>query len=349
MADTTHTWREIISQPAVWQTTLDSFGQKRAELELFLATRQFGPTLAIGCGSTHYLSMSASAGLTDWTGGAARALPSSELCFSPRLIPAEPALLLAISRSGTTTETLWAVEAFRRANPGPVVTITCYPDSPLAQGADFVLEAPAAQEQSVAQTRSFASMLLLAQALAATRAQNASQLVQLQRLPGLLSDLVAASASIPEALGKDLDIERIFYLGNGPLYGLACEGMLKMKEMTLSYAEAYYFLEFRHGPMSMVNDRTLVVGIVSEAAREHEVRVLQHMERLGARVLALVARGAALGAWRPAHLIEIPGGLDDWPRGLLGLPMLQHLAYHRAIAKGLNPDQPHNLTAVVEL
>mgnify|MGYP000016031012 CR=1 FL=1 len=347
--NTTHTWHEITSQPEVWRNTLEAFLRDRDRLERFLGSREFGPLFATGCGSTHYLAMSAAAGLTLSAGRHARAFPSSELVFFPRLIPSSPTMLLAISRSGTTTETLWALDTFRKANPGPVVAVTCYPDSPLARGADWVLSAQAAQEESIAQTRSFASMLLLAQAFAAVLAADERALAQLQRLPQLLGELVARYGDVAEALGRDLGIERLFYLGNGPLYGLACEGMLKMKEMSLSVAEAYHFLEFRHGPMSMVNERTLVVGLVSQVAGEHEVRVLQHMERLGAQVLALVEDRAALGEWRPAHLVEVGSGLGDWPRGLLCLPLLQRLAYHRSVAKGLNPDRPHNLTAVVEL
>ncbi len=346
---TPFTWHEITSQPEVWRATLEAFLGEREALERFLGTREFGPLFAIGCGSTHYLALSAAAGSMLSAGRHARAFPSSELVFFPRLIPPSPVLLLAISRSGTTTETLWALDTFRKANPGPVMAVTCYPDSPLARGADWVLDASLAQEESVAQTRSFGSMLLLVQALAAVLARDDAMLAALERLPGLLTQLVARHSGMAETVGKDLTIERIFYLGNGPLYGLACEGMLKMKEMSLSYAEAYHFLEFRHGPMSMVNERTLVVGMVSQAAAQHEVSVLRHMERLGARVLALVEDAAVLGDWRPAYLVEAQSGLDDWPRGLLCLPVLQQLAYHRSIAKGLNPDRPQHLSAVVEL
>lgn len=348
MTDTTYTWQEITSQPQVWRETLERLKQQRPEVERFLTTHAYGPMLTIGCGSTHYLALSVAAGWNDWSGRTARALPSSELYFYPKRVPMEPTLLLAFSRSGTTTETLWALEAFRKANPGPVVAVTCYPESPLAREADLALSAPAAQEVSIAQTRSFASMLLLAQALTAL-AVGGEPLSSLQRLPSLLEDLIGRYGQLMAEIGRDLSVERIFYLGNGPLYGLACEGMLKMKEMSLSYAEAYHFLEFRHGPMSMVDDRTLIVGLVAETAREHQLRVLEDMSRLGARVLALMEDASALQGYRPTYLVEARSGLDDWSRGLLLLPLLQHLAFHRSVAKGLDPDHPTHLTAVIEL
>jgi glucosamine--fructose-6-phosphate aminotransferase (isomerizing) len=192
-------------------------------------------------------------------------------------------------------------------------------------------------------------MLLLTQALAATLGRDEGTSEHLQRLPDALEDLVARLGDLPQQLGTDQDIERIFFLGGGPLYGLANEAMLKTKEMSLSYAEAYHPLEFRHGPMSMVNEHTLVVGLLSDTGLAEELRVLEDMQGLGACTLALTEDGSAFSGWRPDHLVELRSGLDEWERGSLYLPVIQRMAYHRAMAKGLDPDQPNHLTAVVEL
>jgi glucosamine--fructose-6-phosphate aminotransferase (isomerizing) len=192
-------------------------------------------------------------------------------------------------------------------------------------------------------------MLLLAQGLVAVTMQDEALLAHLGRLPGLLDDLVGRLGDLPHQLGTDLTIDRIFFLGAGPLYGVASEAMLKTKEMSLSYSEAYHPLEFRHGPMSMVNERTLVVGLLSDTGLAEEHRVLQDMQRLGARTLALVEDGSMLAGGRPDHVAEMRSGLGEWERLPLYLPVLQLLAYHRAIAKGLDPDQPNNLDAVVFL
>jgi glucosamine--fructose-6-phosphate aminotransferase (isomerizing) len=241
------------------------------------------------------------------------------------------------------------MERFRKAVGGPILTITCYPESPLAQQADLALATPHAQEQSIAQTRSFTSMLLLALALTAAIKQDEAMLAHLGRLPRLLDDLTGRLGDLPRLLGADLAINRIFFLGAGPLYGLANEAMLKTKEMSLSYAEAYHPLEFRHGPMSMVNERTLVVGFLSDTGQPEQMQVLKDMEKLGARTLALVEDGSAFANWRADHVVELRSGLEEWARSPLYLPLAQRMAYHRAVAKGLNPDRPNNLTAVVEL
>lgn len=259
------------------------------------------------------------------------------------------ALLLALSRSGTTTETLRAVERFRETSNEPVLAVTCYPESPLARQADFALVAPDGQEQSVAQTRSFTSMLLFTQALTAALARDEGMLERLHRLPNALEDLVARLGDLPQRLGAEQEIERFFFLGGGPLYGLANEAMLKTKEMSLSHAEAYHPLEFRHGPMSIVNERTLVVGFLSDTGPAEEIRVLEEMGALGARTLALADGGLVFSDWRADYVIELLSGLDEWERGPLYLPVIHRLAYYRAVAKGLDPDRPNNLKAVVEL
>jgi glucosamine--fructose-6-phosphate aminotransferase (isomerizing) len=344
----THTWHEIVSQPQAWRGTLAAFAEHRDDLTGFLQQSSFDRIVVTGCGSTHYLAMAAAASMAGRAEAVAAALPASEIWLSTDELWSRRTLLVAVSRSGSTTETLRAVGRFRTSG-GAVLAVTCYPNSPLAAQADFVLAAPDAQEQSVAQTRSFSSMLLLTQALTATLAGDRRMLEMLARLPDALAGLDARLGDVPEQLGSDRSIERIFFLGRGPLYGIASEAMLKTKEMSLSYAEAYYPLEFRHGPMSMVDEHTLVVGLVSDAGLAQERDVLAHMQRLGARTLALVEGASVLEGRRPDALIELQSGLDEWARQPLYLPPLQRMAYHRAVAKGLNPDRPTHLEAVVEL
>jgi glucosamine--fructose-6-phosphate aminotransferase (isomerizing) len=123
--------------------------------------------------------------------------------------------------------------------------------------------------------------------------------------------------------------------------------MLKLKEMSLTSSEAFHFLEFRHGPKSMVDERTLVVGLLSDAARELEMAVLREMQELGARVLILADSGDNLG-WAD-QVVAFEAGLPELACLPLYLPVLQLFAYYRSIRKGLNPDAPRHLDAVVQL
>ncbi|HEY63555.1 MAG TPA: SIS domain-containing protein [Caldilineae bacterium] len=345
-----HTYEEITSQPEVWAQTLTEAHQKLDEVRAFLA-QGMDDALFIGCGSTYYLALAAASLLQRLAGWRARGLPSSELWFYPEAVlgPARRPLLVAVSRSGTTTETLRAMEAFKAHGGSDVAVVTCYPDTPMAQVAQVVLSAPAAQEKSIAQTRSFASMYVLTQVLAGLAAGDDAYLAQLDRLPDAGRALLDNYSDLAERLGSDLGIDRAFFLGSGIYYGLACETMLKMKEMSLTYAEAFHFLEFRHGPKSMVNESTLVIGMVSDSAREHEVAVLREMRGLGARVLAIAEEGTAEELGGADFVVTLNSGLPETARGVLYLPLLQLMAYHRSMAKELDPDRPRNLDLVVHL
>jgi glucosamine--fructose-6-phosphate aminotransferase (isomerizing) len=113
-----------------------------------------------------------------------------------------------------------------------------------------------------------------------------------------------------------------------------------MKEMTLTHSEPFHFLEFRHGPMSMVGASTVVCGLLSTVNRQHEAKVLSEMKMLGGTV-------AGLGESEADVCFE--SNLPESVRGVLYLPVLQLMAFYRSLAKGLNPDRPENLTAVVKL
>ena len=105
-------------------------------------------------------------------------------------------------------------------------------------------------------------------------------------------------------------------------------------------------MEFRHGPKSVVTPGTLIVGLVSETAREQEALVLAEMRDLGATTLAIAELGAGISA---DYLVQLRSGLDDLANRILVLPVLQLMAYYRALSRGLDPDRPTNLDAVVKL
>lgn len=341
-----YTYKEIKQQPVAWEEAGKAFMTQQGTLLRAWEEGQFQRVLFTGCGSTYYLSITAASLFEALTGLPAQARPGSEfLLFPDRVLHRAPdTLLVTISRSGTTTETLRAQKAYRQHGGRAIWTITCYPESPLAEASDLVLSAVAAQEQSVAQTQSFASMLLLAQLLAATI--GGEDTTVMQALPALGEQLLHDSEPLMSDLGGRLDIDRLYFLGSSHQYGVASEAMLKMTEMSLSFSNAFHFLEYRHGPMSMATENALISGLLSHDAFSYEQQVLKEMKELGATMLALNPTAA------PAeidHQIDLPGQLSAWARPLLYLPPLQLLAYFRAMAKGLDPDNPRNLTAVVYL
>jgi glucosamine--fructose-6-phosphate aminotransferase (isomerizing) len=159
--------------------------------------------------------------------------------------------------------------------------------------------------------------------------------------------LIQRHQSLAQSVGENLDLGQVFFLGSGPRYGLACEAMLKLKEMSLTTSEAYHSLEFRHGPKSMVDEGTLVVGLLSDEAREAETAVLNEMKELGATILILAESGEGL-SWAD-YVVSFESDLPELARLPLFLPVLQLFAFYRSVRKGLDPDAPRHLDAVVEL
>ncbi len=350
MTNGVFTYSEISSQPTVWKSTIDSILGQRSGFHKSLSGLMSRPFIVTGCGSTYYLALHAAALLRS-IGVNASAYPASELVFFPLEHLPQDFVLLPISRSGTTTETLWAIDAYRKFMPkhSKIVSITCVPETPMIAKSDVALVSSEAKESSVAQTRSFTSMVIMAQMLAGLLTNDDARLEALRVLPGVLEGLLDRSTKRIEALGKDLSIDRIFYLGNGPFYGIASEAMLKTKEMSCSWAEAYHTLEFRHGPMSVVTPTTLVVGLISDSAVKDEIRVLSDMKDKGGRTLAICEKRGDLDWSGVDDVIEVNSGLSEWQRPVTYLPLMQWFAFHRSLTKGLDPDVPVNLTQVVQL
>jgi glutamine---fructose-6-phosphate transaminase (isomerizing) len=334
------TQQEIYSQPEAWQDAMSVIDRLSSKLRSILSD-DYAQIIFTGCGSTYYLSLSAAALFQEMTGRVARAVPAGELFLNPRVsLTNGKTLLVAVSRSGSTSETVRAVEQFKKENRGPVIVITNYGDQPLASLADVPVIIEKGQEQSVAQTRSFASMYVAATAITALAANRDDLRKSMDGLPDCGDKLIARYDSLARGIGEDMNKDRFYFLGSGIRYGLACEVNLKMKEMTLTHSEPFHFLEFRHGPMSMVNKNTVVVGMISDANRKHESKVLSEMKPLGGTILSLGESESD---------VSFNSHVPEQVRGVLYLPVLQWMAYYRSLAKGLNPDSPTNLTAVVTL
>jgi glucosamine--fructose-6-phosphate aminotransferase (isomerizing) len=336
-----HTREEILTQPAAWAAALGVLDAQRRDLAR-LAPREYAQVIFTGCGSTYYAALAAAAILQDLSSIATRGLPASELWTYPRSSYAPGrTLLIALSRSGETTETLQACAAFRQAARGDLLTLSCYADRPLAGMGQWNVVLPAGQEHSIAQTRAFTTLYLATVWLAAVWAGRDDLTREMTRLEECGGRLLARCAALAADLGSDESLDRFYWLGSGPRYGLACEISLKMKEMSLSHSEPFHFLEFRHGPKSMLTPSALLVGLRSTAQAAREAAVLKDAAELGARVLTI--------AEDPKAAVPLESGLDEAIRNVLYLPAGQLIAFERALARGLNPDLPHHLDAVVKL
>lgn len=331
------TFSEIQSQPALWAKALDLFGAQAKAITAFWTQGSFDQVILTGCGSTYYLGVIAGTLLQASTGTPAHAYSASELILYPQanFSPHINTLLICVSRSGTTRETVESVRQFRQHGKGQVLVVTCYSESSLAASADLVLAIDEAREESRVQTRSFSSMAVTLTALAALLGGQDWQ--QLHGLSAALDRLLPASEPLMRQLGDDMQINQFAFLASGSRYALACEAMLKMTEMSRVFSVAYHTLEYLHGPRYAADAGTLVVGLVSDAAYDEEVRALQPLSQRRARVLALAEseRGGLAGF---DHHLLLASGMPEWGRTILYLPPLQLLGFYQAIKRGFNPD-----------
>ena len=336
------TRQEILSQPEAWTAALAEIHKHADALRTLYGSGNYNQVLFTGCGSTYYLSSPAASVLQDEMGISTRAMPASEIWLYPRTayLPKQRTLLVAVSRSGETTETLRAVEAFKKHATGDVLTLSCYPDRELATAGKVNLLLTSGQEQSVAQTRAFSVLYLATLALVALWKGDDALLKSLAELPALGRRILTTYEPLAQQLGRDPEIERFYFLGGGPRYGLASELSLKMKEMSLSHSEPFTFMEFRHGPQSMVNANTLMIGLRSEENRTQENAVLEEMRGRGAQILCMDEADSD---------VNFESKLSQPARSVLYLLAGQMMAFEHSLMRGLNPDRPHNLEAVVKL
>ena len=201
----------------------------------------------------------------------------------------------------------------------------------------------------MAQTRAFSTLYLGTVALACLWAGREDLFACLSKIPEVGSRVLKTYFSLATELGRDAGLDRFFWLGSGPRQGLACELSLKMKEMSLSHSEPFHFMEFRHGPKSMVASSALTIGLCSTVNGQQEASVLDDVKALGGRVLAISEKGLESTTRTVKQQVRFGSGLDEAVRNVLYLPVGQLIAFERSLSKGLNPDRPTNLDAVVKL
>jgi glucosamine--fructose-6-phosphate aminotransferase (isomerizing) len=341
-------YEDIKSQASAWEAALAVVESRAEDLEKFFAEKP-SELLFAACGSPYYLGLANATLWRELLGLHVTVVPSSDIMLFPETVlptAGRPVLLIA-SRSGETTETVRAAETFAERFPGRTILIGCRSESRMGRLADLAIVIPEGNEVVIPQTRSFSSMYLAAQYLVALLDDDAELADALRRVPDLLPGLLDRWEPVVKR-AAEADWDSAVFLGGGPLYGVAVEATLKLTEMSLSSAVAYHTLEVRHGPRSVIDERTLVVGLGSLRGAPYERQVLAELAEETPHVLAFTP-GDGWDLSELAAEIPLGGRIPDHALGLLYLPLLQLLAYHRALHKGVNPDESRNLTSYIEL
>ena len=346
-----HTWNEILSQGSVWQSVIHEMHSSLVIETILRESQDRRQWIFIGCGTSFYLAEAAAISWTLLTGQPARAVPASEVLLFPGLLQAEGPQLQAvvISRSGRTSEAVRAATVLKQDLAIPTIGITCAQSSELEQACNRSIVLRAADEQSTVMTRSFTSMLLSLQVLAARRAGNPQFPAALRSMAEAFAPRIGILADQMETFVSHHTFADYVFLGQGPFHGIAREAALKVMEMSCSYSQFFHALEFRHGPKAIVSAATCLTFFLSDTAQKAEAEVLSEMKDLGGVILA-VCNHATADIRRSSDLV-VELDVQGSELALLAPSIVpcQLLGFFTGLRKDLNPDQPKNLTRVVIL
>ncbi len=346
-----HSLAEILSQTQYWGRCLQEMRRHDVATKLRDALGDPPEWLFIGCGSSFYIALAAASCWNTLTAQPARAIPASELLLDPGLVSrgSEKLGVVLISRSGTTSETVKAAEILRPLKNIGTLSVTETQGAALDGLTTAALGLPPCEEESTVMTRSFSSMLLSLQYLAAGWAGDKKLREALEQLPAAAGSKLPAWQPQIQEFVEGRQFADYVCLGQGPYFGLACETALKITEMSVSYAQHFHTLEFRHGPKSIVSPATLLVFLLSEFGHNSEVDVLEEMKGLGATILTVTNHADKKIRASSDLVLELGLDLPELARIVPYVFAGQLLGLYTGIKKGLDPDNPRHLSRVVML
>ncbi|OLB94780.1 MAG: glutamine--fructose-6-phosphate aminotransferase [Candidatus Rokubacteria bacterium 13_1_40CM_68_15] len=308
----------------------------------------------VACGTAYHASMLGRTMVERLAGLPAEADLASEYRYRDAIAGPET-LVVAVSQSGETADTIGAVKA-ARLKGCPIITITNAVGSALAREATGTIYMHAGPEIGVASTKAFSTMIVAVYLLglwlgrqrdAITAEDVRKRIRDLVEIPRLVEQTLELDTKIA-ALARHLSHATDFlYLGRGVQYPIALEGALKLKEISYIHAEGYAGGEMKHGPIALIADGLPVVAIAPRDASYE--RMLGNIEEVRARdgqVIAIVHQGDKLIASKAQHVIEVPPAAELLAPLITVIP-LQLLAYHVSVRRGCDVDQPRNLAKSV--
>jgi glucosamine--fructose-6-phosphate aminotransferase (isomerizing) len=285
--------------------------------------------VVLGCGSSFNLALT-TAVLLNERGYMAIAVPGNEWFRRPQSYCANHsnAVVIAISRSGESSELVRAVQ-FSRSMGLETISITCSHESSLARHSDHLIASRTHPDEGIVMTASASLMLLMALKFAGYSVG-----------PEVT---VAAHEMLAKLAGSDLSAlssrSHFVFLGGGALYGLAAEGGLKLQEMSCAFTQAYHPLEYRHGPVSLVDRRSAIIVLYHPDTRDEEEQLVDELRAKGGYVIGFGGKGD----------LSLTAHTGKESLGLVYLPALQILGERVAQMQGRDTSAPRHLAKVVVL
>ena len=351
--------KEIYEQPQVIGDTLHSFvnlSEKTITLPELPIDFNTVPKITIAaCGTAYYAGLIAKYWFEKIARVSVEVDIASEFRYRELVMP-KGGLAILISQSGETADTLAALR-YCREQGQKILSIINVPESTIARESDAVLPTYAGPEIGVASTKAFTTQLtvlatltiVLARARGAIEVERESELVEaLIELPARVADVLNHDERLKELAAELAAAQDVLFLGRGTSYPIALEGALKLKEISYIHAEGYAAGEMKHGPIALIDDGVPVIVIAPfDSLMEKTFSNMQEVIARGGRVIFLTDEEGArrLGNYA-THTIALPQ-VDPFVAPILHAIPVQLLAYHTAVIKNTDIDQPRNLAKSV--
>lgn len=351
--------KEIHEQPKAVQDTLSSV-VKDGQIDLSEIgltdenIQDIDQIYIIACGSAYHVGMAAQYVFEDMVRVPVRVELASEFRYrNPILNP--KALAIIISQSGETADSLAALRLCKENNIRTLGIVNVVGSS-IARDADNVFYTLAGPEISVATTKAYSTQLIASYALAIQFAkvkgtiseeQYAAYIKELETLPDKIQRIIDDKERIQWFASKQANAKDVFFIGRGIDYAICLEGSLKMKEISYIHSEAYAAGELKHGTISLIEDGTLVIGVLTQPALyEKTVSNMVECRSRGAYLMGLTTFGNYNIEDTADFTVYMPKTDPHFATSLAVIP-LQLLGYYVSVAKGLDVDKPRNLAKSV--
>ncbi|RWR52990.1 glutamine--fructose-6-phosphate transaminase (isomerizing) [Sinirhodobacter ferrireducens] len=348
--------KEIAEQPVVLGDALRHYlGEDAVNLPETLDFTGLDQLTLVACGTAFYACTVAKYWFESLAGLPCEIDVASEFRYREPPLP-ENSFAVFVSQSGETADTLAALR-YCAEKVRKTVAVVNVATSSIARECDVALPILAGVEVGVASTKAFTCQLLVLAVMALKAGVDrgrigpealAAHMEALRSLPGLMNAALATSEPIVKLAERLAEAQDILFLGRGPMFPLALEGALKLKEISYIHAEGYASGELKHGPIALI-DRTVPVIVMAPHDRLFDKTVSNMQEvmaRHGMVLLISDAKGIAEAAEGTWATLKMPAVAEPFAPILYALPA-QLLAYHTAIAKGTDVDQPRNLAKSV--
>ena len=349
--------KEIHEQPRAIAQTLEervagaklleaAFGPDASQL-----FKRVGAVHIAACGTSYHAGLVASYFIEQICRIPARVEIASEYRYRDPVITADT-LFVTVSQSGETADTLAALRNASQAPYLSTLTICNVAESSMVRESELVLLTRAGPEIGVASTKAFTTQLtalgMLVVALAKHGLQGAARerelIVQLLQLPGLVEKALGLDGEIRILAEAFADKRHALFLGRGPLHAIAMEGALKLKEISYIHAEAYAAAELKHGPLALVDEDMPVIAVAPNNELLEKLKSnLQEVRARGGQLFVFADPDAGMQSADGVTVIQMPASVSALQAPVVFAVPLQLLAYHVAVLKGTDVDQPRNL------